>query len=312
MGKDPAALFYIDTWISSTAEMDADTRGWYLNLILHQYDKGDLPDDVECLAQLAMVKFSEYQRWQQVWQQVLQHKFQKNDNGRLENPKVNEMLQKRGEFKSKRSLAGKISRISKVAGKLKTLQCNIETIKNYLRDNPEHEIFDHLDNQQVLQQKLKHLSQLLENGNEDGNEDGNGNRNGNGNTFLTEEELGQFKEIWLDYLQHRKELKVKQYGSRKSEHKGLTKLLEHSNKDPAKAQEIVDQSRANGWQGLFPLKESFKRSNPQVTLTEDQYMAMSAHKRSKYEHPLKLWGSDRKMKIVERPGEAPKPYQADE
>lgn len=172
MSKDPAALFYIDTWLSSTAEMDADTRGWYLNLILHQYDKGDLPNDIERLAQLAMVKFSEYERWQQVWQQVLQHKFQQNDNGRLENSKVNEMLQKREVFKNKRSMAGKISRVAKVANKMKSLHCGVDEIKEYLKNNPDHEIFEHLDNQQVLQQMLKQVSQQVLQlfRNEDGNE----------------------------------------------------------------------------------------------------------------------------------------------
>ena len=39
--RDPAVLFYIDTffWLTATAEMDSDVRGWYLNLILHQFDK---------------------------------------------------------------------------------------------------------------------------------------------------------------------------------------------------------------------------------------------------------------------------------
>lgn len=54
-------------------------------------------------------------------------------------------------------------------------------------------------------------------------------------------------------------------------------------------------------------EQDFKRSNSEITMTEDQYMAMSLEKRKQYEHPLKMWGVDRKPKIVERPGEAPKP-----
>ena len=76
MGKDPAALMYIDTWLTSTAEMDADVRGWYLNLILHNYDKNDLPNDIEKLAVLAGVKFSEFKRFEQVFKQVFEQRFE--------------------------------------------------------------------------------------------------------------------------------------------------------------------------------------------------------------------------------------------
>ena len=73
--KDPAVLFYINDWLSSTAEMDADVRGWYLNLLLHNYDKKTLPNNVEKLAVLCNVKFSEYERFKQVFEQVLKQKF---------------------------------------------------------------------------------------------------------------------------------------------------------------------------------------------------------------------------------------------
>lgn len=115
MKKDFAMLFIIDKWLVATKEMTADCRGWYLNLILHQYDKGDLPNDIEELANLADVRFSEYLRFQQVFQQVLQHKFKLKDNGRLANDFANEILKSRELFKSKRSDAGKMSSILKKA-----------------------------------------------------------------------------------------------------------------------------------------------------------------------------------------------------
>ena len=80
MSKDPAVLFFINDWLTSTAEMDADIRGWYLNLLLHNYDKKDLPNDVEKLAVLCNVKFSEYERFKQVFEQVLKQKFELNEN----------------------------------------------------------------------------------------------------------------------------------------------------------------------------------------------------------------------------------------
>lgn len=107
--KDPAALFFIEKWLTATAEMKADCRGWYLNLILHQFDKKDLPNDVEELASLAQVRVSEYEQFKQVFEQVLKHKFEQNSRGRLENPIAREILQSREDFKEKRSDAGKMS-----------------------------------------------------------------------------------------------------------------------------------------------------------------------------------------------------------
>ena len=111
--KDPAALFYIDKWLSSTAEMDSDVRGWYLNLILHQYDKKSLPNDLEKLAVLAGVKFSEFERFKQVFEQVLKQKFETNEDNRLENSFAREIMVGREMFKDKRSNSGKLSYVLK-------------------------------------------------------------------------------------------------------------------------------------------------------------------------------------------------------
>ena len=64
--KDPAILFYYDTWLTATAEMDADVRSWYLDLLIHQYDKGSLPNDDEKLASLARVKISQFNKFKQI------------------------------------------------------------------------------------------------------------------------------------------------------------------------------------------------------------------------------------------------------
>lgn len=163
MAKDPAALLFIDNWLVSTKEMKADERGWYLNLVLHQYDKGDLPNDVEELANLADVRFSEYESFKQKWEQVLKHKFELNENGRLENPKAKEVIRKREDFKDKRSLSGKIGYVVKVA--MKELNATDEQV-NFIKDNINFEEID-IKNKQVLKQMLKQTIKLYING--DGN-----------------------------------------------------------------------------------------------------------------------------------------------
>ena len=99
--KDPAVLFYISDWLTSTSEMDSDCKGWYLNLILHNYDKGSLPNDIEKLAVLAGVKFSEFKRFEHVFEHVLKQKFEPIDEQRLSNLKAQTILKDRECFKDK-------------------------------------------------------------------------------------------------------------------------------------------------------------------------------------------------------------------
>jgi uncharacterized protein YdaU (DUF1376 family) len=193
MAKDPAALLYIDNWLVSTKEMKADERGWYLNLILHQYDKGDLPDDIEELANLADVRFSEYENFKQKWEQVLKQKFKQNKEGRLENDKAREILQKREQYKEKRSEAGKIGYIIKVAiNELKATQEQVEFIKSTLD-------FENIDtkNKQVLKQVLKQTIKLYIDGDKDKDIYINNNIN---KDFIKKENWRNNFNIYLDEL----------------------------------------------------------------------------------------------------------------
>lgn len=177
--KDPAVLFYIDKWLVSTAEMDADCRGWYLNLILHQYNQTSIPNDIEKLAVLANVKFSEFDRFKQVFEQVLKHKFEQNSEGRLENPFAKIIIQGRNAFKEKRSNSGKISY------SLKWLKIN-DSVKyyntgfiKYFKNKVDFTDID-IKKEQVLKHLFKHLFELYINTNT--------NVNTNKNTVGMEEE----------------------------------------------------------------------------------------------------------------------------
>lgn len=195
MAKDPAVLLYIDNWLVSTKEMRADERGWYLNLILHQYDKGDLPNDIEELANLCDVRMSEFESFKAKWGQVLKHKFKQNNKGRLENDKAAEILRKREQFKEKRSESGKIGYVIKFAmAELKATREECEYIKTNFN-------FNNIDlkNEQMLKQVLKQTLKLYING--DGNKDKDLNKNEN----LKEEKnvcvlIDENKEIFREVL----------------------------------------------------------------------------------------------------------------
>lgn len=166
MSKDPAALLYIDKWLVSTKGMKAEVRGWYLNLILHQYDKGYLPNDLEELANFADVRISEYERFKQVWEQVLKQKFEQTPEGNLENAFAREILQKREQFLDKRILSGKIGYVIKyVKANFKVKSGILDRLKNDLD-------FDSLDikNEQVLKQVLEQKIKLYINEDKDKDE----------------------------------------------------------------------------------------------------------------------------------------------
>lgn len=167
MSKDPAVLLYINDWLTSTAEMDADVRGWYLNLLLHNYDKTDLPNDVEKLAVLCNVKFSEYERFKQVFEQVLKQKFEQTENNRLTNLRTNDILKNREIFKDKRSNAGKVSYVMKYLAKNYNKEYRIKALKEYVKDNFDYDI--DLKNEQVLKQVFEQVFELYRNENESNN-----------------------------------------------------------------------------------------------------------------------------------------------
>lgn len=155
MAKDPAALLYIGTWLTATAEMDADARGWFLNLVLHQFDKGSLPNDVEKLAVLACVKFSEFERFKQVLNQVLMQKFKVNDEGRLENGYANTIITGREQFKDKRERSGNIGVVIKTAKSIKGYDYKaIVWLKERLYIGTDDDI-EQAKDKQVLEQMLE-------------------------------------------------------------------------------------------------------------------------------------------------------------
>jgi len=66
---------------------------------------------------------------------------------------------------------------------------------------------------------------------------------------------------WNEFKQHRKEIKKKM--TQRAEKMMLKQLLDLSDGDPAKAVKILEQSMANGWQGIFELKGSNYGTNQQ-------------------------------------------------
>lgn len=261
--KDPAALFYIDKYLVATAEMSADCVGWYTKLILHQYDKGSLPSDIEELASLCNVRFSEFERFKQVYEQVLKQKFVKNEDGRLENEFAKSIISKRKTFKESRSKAGIMGVFIKIAkNELDATDEQINFLKEKLKD---------IDYENIEEAKRKHLlKDLLKlyinvNVNKDIIENGK-RKKGAGKKPKPELELimpfdsetfhAQWQ-LWKTYKRKQHEFKYKTVVTEQAALKKLSELAETEDK----AIKIIHQSIAQGWKGFFELKNETKNGN---------------------------------------------------
>jgi hypothetical protein len=162
--KDPAALFYINDWLTATMEMDADCRGWYLNMILHQFDKGSLPNDIEKLAVLCGVKFSEFTRFEHVFEHVLKHKFEQDDEGRLKNKTASRIIKSREFFLDKRSKAGRVSYLLRYMKSNYGKQYRDSKLQKFVKERADLSI-DFKD-EEMFKQMFEHLFELYRNENE--------------------------------------------------------------------------------------------------------------------------------------------------
>lgn len=67
----------------------------------------------------------------------------------------------------------------------------------------------------------------------------------------------EFEAIWREWTEHKQIEKRKAYKSVLAEQKGINHLVDLSGGKVAHARQIVDQSMAQNWQGLFALKTPF-------------------------------------------------------
>lgn len=247
--KDPAVLFYTGDWLKATAEMDADCRGWYLNLILHNYDKKSLPNDIESLALLAGVKFSEYKRFEYVFEQVLKHKFKQTDEGRISNETTDHVLRSREIFQSKRSDAGKMSYLMKFFA------------KNYIKEHKDNKLHNfvkfHIDlsvdtkNEQMIKKMFEHLFELYKNENKNSSYIENYNSLKGENEILIPE---GFDDLILQWLKYKAE-KRQSYQSKTSLKTFIEKFLKDSKSDIEFAKQMIIHSISANYDGLFAPKQ---------------------------------------------------------
>ncbi|MEM1337293.1 MAG: hypothetical protein AAGF96_06060 [Bacteroidota bacterium] len=122
MAKDFTFPFLYKEWLVSTQGMDADVRGWYINLLAHQADKGALPNDIESLAELAGVKFSKYVRFKECFNHTLAAKFPVNEDGNRANEIMKGIKDERDNYKANQRRRGIVGAFIKIQRKTHNLK----------------------------------------------------------------------------------------------------------------------------------------------------------------------------------------------
>lgn len=292
MAKDPCVLVYFDKWISSTNGMSADFRSWYFDLLIYQYDKKGVPDDIDFIAGICRVRPSEYERFKQMLEQVLQQKFNKCHDGLLRNDTMKEVLEKRETFKAKRELSGTIGQIMKIAKSIKGFKDKyLEQLKEDLFGLDIEQVRKHMD-KQVLEQTLK----LYINVNEDVNV--------NKDIIVKKEEKAEIEidgirissdlqKVW-DLWKRNKKGKFK---NAESEKIGILKFVELCKGDPIIGFQIVERSIANTWAGLFELPRNYK-SPEKIGKTENQANEIAKAKESLF-NDIKKFQNESNIRSLE-------------
>lgn len=158
--KDPAALVYIDKWVAATNGMKAEFRAWYFDLMLYQFDKGPIPDDMDEMAGICRVRPSEYNLFNQMVNQVVNQKFKQNEKGQWVNSFADEVISKRKSYKEKRTKSSNIGVVVKMARKMEGVTENaISKLKKELYELTVEEIEKYKD-VKVLNQTVNHLVNL--------------------------------------------------------------------------------------------------------------------------------------------------------
>jgi uncharacterized protein YdaU (DUF1376 family) len=218
MAKDPAFLFYPGDYISGTMHLDFECKGAYIDLLMLQFQKDHMT--------LHMIRHMLGHRFDHIWPQI-----------------SDKFMLKGGKYWNER------------------LRVEKENRSNYCKSRK--------NNRNNYKHKSPHMSGHMEDEDEDEDEDINTvKKNGTFNLKIKSKNMSTakdtegiplpfkgpaFESIWSEWLQYRKEARIKNYTPT-----GLKRLFrglaEQSNNDEAVAIQIIEQSLTKGWQGLFELK----------------------------------------------------------
>ncbi|MGY6650232.1 hypothetical protein [Wenyingzhuangia sp. IMCC45574] len=153
MKEGYCASINVSAFFKDISEMDADCVGWYTKLILHEFEKGSLPNSTEKLASLCGVAYSEYPRFNRVFQRYIKMKFIPDEENRLVHGQFSELVKEKKLYLDKRVIAGKKSYLIKFLKKEYHMD---KTLANYVKERLSLEDLN-LKNDKLLKKKVDRL-----------------------------------------------------------------------------------------------------------------------------------------------------------
>lgn len=161
MAKDPAFLFYSKDWIQGTAQLMPEEKGVFIDLLAHQHQDTDLPNDTRRLARI--VGMSEVD-FLPIWE-TLKTKFTVTETNRLVNRKLTEISTERSTKGLRNRITGTFASIIRLSMEPYEKKAAIKKLFNVddFITIPDHELTERLT--EWFLERLKSI------------EDGNGNTN---------------------------------------------------------------------------------------------------------------------------------------
>lgn len=111
MAKDPAFLFYPTWWIRGTSYMMPEEKGVYIDLLAHQHQDQDLPNDTRRLAKMCGLGEDSFLK---IWETVGK-KFILNSANRLVNRKLTEIMTERSTKSTTNKIIGQFASIIRLS-----------------------------------------------------------------------------------------------------------------------------------------------------------------------------------------------------
>ena len=250
MKKDPAFLFYSKDFYEGTRTMMPEERACYVDLLIYQHQNGPIPNDLKRIlmycsgVDIATLKAT------------LEAKFKLIDKGWV-NEKLKEVVLERSEFKSKMSVNGTIGQFWKKC-KAFLVKKEYDKLRKSLIDIDNIELYDYLKDKEVDKSTLKALLKALLKHYAIEDEDANVDVDKNEKEDEKEKielpyQTESFENAWNEWKDYKRKDHKFKYTSLKSEQAALAQLSNLANNEND-AIEIMNQSIANGWKGIFEIK----------------------------------------------------------
>lgn len=109
--KDPAFLFYPKDWIQGTAKLMPEEKGVYIDLLAHQHQDKDLPNDTKRLSRIVGLSEIEFLP---IWEHI-KDKFTLNISNRLVNRKLTELMTERSDKSHQNKIIGTLASVVRLS-----------------------------------------------------------------------------------------------------------------------------------------------------------------------------------------------------